>query len=78
VSTSMITATARHEGGSSTLTQDTIERATAQAARAAAERAAMVAAALDPEAFRAERAQIIAEHEATIARLTQEYVAATA
>jgi hypothetical protein len=48
VSTSMITATARHEGGSPTIARDTIERATAQAARAAAERVALEAMGLSP------------------------------
>ena len=48
MSTSLITATARHESGSPTLTRDTIERATAQAARAAAERAALEAMGLSP------------------------------
>ena len=48
VSTSMITATARHESGHPTITRDTIERATAQAARAAAERAAPEAMGLSP------------------------------
>lgn len=44
----MITATARHESGSPTITRDTIERATAQAACAAAARAALEAMGLSP------------------------------